>query len=110
MYVRTVPAYLIELMVGIMASRIASTASGRQASKRDAPNARNVSVLSRFSLQKPRGIGARSARREHGKRRQTNSSSFRIKLCATIMPPIEFPHSIPTTGTENVQVRIGVVG
>jgi len=97
-------------MVGIMASRIASTASGRQASKRDAPNASNVSVLSRFSLQKPHTIGARSARWKHGKRGQTYSSSFRIKLCATITAAIAFPHSIPITGTDSVQVRIEMVG
>ena len=39
-------------MTGISESRNASTASGRHASKRDAPNARYVSVLSRFSLGK----------------------------------------------------------
>jgi hypothetical protein len=38
--------YLIWLMVGVIARRRASIASGRQASKRDAPNARSVSVLS----------------------------------------------------------------
>jgi hypothetical protein len=44
-------AYLIWLIVGIRARRRDSIASGRQASKRDAPKASSVSVLSWFSLQ-----------------------------------------------------------
>jgi hypothetical protein len=43
--------YLILLMVGVRAKRNDSIAIGRQASKRDAPNASSVSVLSWFSLQ-----------------------------------------------------------
>lgn len=42
--------YLIWLIVGVSASRRASLAMGIIASSLDAPNARYVSVLSRFSL------------------------------------------------------------
>ena len=82
-------------MVGMSARRRASTASGRQASKRDAPNARSVSVLSWFSLQQLATRSAGWATRA----RTAHSSSFRIKLCKTKTPPIAFPHSIPMTGT-----------
>ena len=45
---------LIWLMVGVSASRSAVVARGRQASKREAPNARYVSILSEFSLESVR--------------------------------------------------------
>jgi hypothetical protein len=90
--------YLIWLTVGISARRSASTASGRQASKRDAPNARSVSVLSWFSLRQSAESATRSAE-GLTRGRTAHSSSFRMKLCKTKRPPTAFPHSMPTMGT-----------
>jgi len=86
--------YLIWLMVGVRARRKDSIASGRQASKRDAPSASSVSVLSWFSLQYSVESTTRSV---VGK--TSHSSSFRIKLSDTKTPAIAGPHNIPTTGT-----------
>jgi hypothetical protein len=91
-------------MVGVRARRKDSIASGRQASKRDAPNASSVSVLSRFSLQYSLESTTRSV-----VNKTSHSSSFRIKLSDTKTPAIAGPHSIPTTGTElslSVSLRI----
>ena len=87
--------YLIWLMVGVRARRKDSIASGRQASKRDAPNASSVSVLSRFSLQ----YFVESTTRSVVVDETSHSSSFRMKLSDTKTPAIAGPHSIPTTGT-----------
>ena len=87
--------YLIWLMVGIRARRRDSIASGRQASKRDAPNASSVSVLSWFSLQQP----VESVQRIQMQPREAHSSSLRRKLSSTETPASEFPHCMPTMGT-----------
>jgi hypothetical protein len=57
----TTSTYLIWLIVGVNANRKASAIIGRDTSLREAPKARYISILSRFSLNIKRKIGTRKA-------------------------------------------------
>lgn len=68
--------HLIWFMVGVRAKRRASFTIGLHASSLEAPNARYVSVLSRFSLERKPKL--RDADESEGIKSNTYSSSFRI--------------------------------
>jgi hypothetical protein len=81
-------------MVGVRASRRASTAMGLHASALEAPNAKYISTLSPFSL-------SVKVSNEIYIIDQTNCNSFNTWVIATTIPETVLPQSIPIIGTIN---------